>query len=89
MECGICDEEFNLTEREPCVLPCGHTFCTLCVNRSQILITLGASGSRYVSFYSTEGTRVAIDFSEACFQLFHLQPETGCYALRKALIVFA
>ena len=31
MECSICFNEFDLKERLPKALPCGHTFCVICM----------------------------------------------------------
>ncbi|XP_052124139.1 uncharacterized protein LOC113208760 [Frankliniella occidentalis] len=35
MPCSICDEEYNQQEREPKVLPCGHTVCLRCLQQMQ------------------------------------------------------
>lgn len=32
-DCPVCLEAFDDTEQRPHTLPCGHTLCTLCVNR--------------------------------------------------------
>lgn len=31
-DCPVCFTPFDNTERRPRTLPCGHTFCTLCIN---------------------------------------------------------
>jgi len=37
LHCVICYEEFNLTDRYPVVLPCGHTYvCVVCTKRIKI-----------------------------------------------------
>ncbi|CAL4126175.1 unnamed protein product, partial [Meganyctiphanes norvegica] len=33
-ECSICCEELNDSERRPRCLPCGHTICTLCIDKT-------------------------------------------------------
>ena len=32
LECKICFEAFNTTDRKPLVLPCGHTFCKVTIS---------------------------------------------------------
>ncbi|XP_026282670.1 uncharacterized protein LOC113209400 [Frankliniella occidentalis] len=34
MECDICLEDYNQAERVPKMVPCGHTVCLLCLQRS-------------------------------------------------------
>jgi hypothetical protein len=29
--CAICEEEYELGKRDPLMLPCGHTYCSLCL----------------------------------------------------------
>ena len=31
ISCSICEEEYNLEERKPLLLPCSHTFCRTCL----------------------------------------------------------
>ncbi|XP_034232834.1 uncharacterized protein LOC117640440 [Thrips palmi] len=33
MECQVCLEQFNLVERRPKVLPCGHSYCLKCLQQ--------------------------------------------------------
>ncbi len=32
MDCTLCYDQFNQTERQPMILPCGHSFCKLCID---------------------------------------------------------
>ena len=32
LECKICFETYNTTNRKPLVLPCGHTFCKVTIS---------------------------------------------------------
>eukprot|EP00736_Rhodelphis_marinus_P000959 Rmarinus@m.8467 len=40
--CRVCCENFNSDSRLPSILPCGHTFCTLCLQRLIVLCSGGA-----------------------------------------------
>ena len=31
MECEICLKSWNIDDRIPKILPCGHTFCLICI----------------------------------------------------------
>ena len=33
--CCICEEEYDLKERKPLLLPCSHTFCRRCLQKMQ------------------------------------------------------
>ena len=33
LDCEICFERFNITDRKPLCLNCGHTCCKTCVNK--------------------------------------------------------
>lgn len=34
LECSICRQMFDLKDRKPLVLPCGHSFCSDCLKKS-------------------------------------------------------
>merc|ERR1719410_1919127 len=33
MDCSVCSEQFSSPTRIPRVLPCGHSFCSICITR--------------------------------------------------------
>ena len=33
LECGVCYTKYNENDRKPKSLPCGHTFCNICVEK--------------------------------------------------------
>ncbi|CAL4131713.1 unnamed protein product, partial [Meganyctiphanes norvegica] len=67
-ECSICTEGLDDSERRPRCLPCGHTICTMCIDKS---ITRGdrTCPSCRQLHHVTAATELPINFfSEEMFQ---------------------
>lgn len=73
LSCNICMEDFDSHTRKPCILPCFHTFCSLCLSQLSKEGKLQCPNCRHVAHVEgqipRDPTRMSLlDFKQAISQ---------------------
>ena len=62
-QCGICDDEYDINNKKPAMLPCGHSYCQPCLRQVEIS-SCGKNCPFCRSVWSKE-----VDDLPVCYQL--------------------